>query len=282
MPSGLRLEIAGIGFAFNGCRQSGSVQLDGCYRPFVSHGRLDARYRLRRAVELAPSWEDCVFDSLQDWKVYQDSGKLIFRVNPSPAEVETVGVLEADFSAGDIYLGDSAQSRQLPITLMRLLTIGLLSQRRGVMMHASGIMADGTGILFSGTDGVGKSTTARLWERYTDGKAIGDDQIVVRQTQGRFWMYSTPWHGMDCTIGSVPVERIFIIRQGKENQIKPLSPGQAVAQLLKRSFPPLWSAEGMAFTLDFLGQLCASVPVYDFAFVPDQSAVEAIQCMDDA
>jgi len=280
VPGGLRLEIAGIGFTLSDCRQSGSVQLDGCYRPFVSHGRLDARYRLRRAAELAPSWEDCVLDSLQDWKVYQESGRLIFRVNPPPVEVETIGVLEADFSAGDIYLEDSSGSQQLPITLMRLLTIGLLSQRRGVMLHASGIMSDGMGILFSGTDGVGKSTTARLWESHTSGKAIGDDQIIIRQTQGTYWMHSTPWHGMDCTIGSVPVERIFIIRQGKENQIKPLSPGQGAAQLLKRSFPPLWSAEGMAFTLDFLGQLCTSVPVYDFAFVPDQSAVEIIQCMD--
>lgn len=78
-----------------------------------------------------------------------------------------------------------------------------------------------------------------------------------------------------------PLRRIFILRQAPSNQAVRISPTQAAAALLVRSFPALWSAPAMDFTLSFLSELCQAIPCYELGFVPDQSAVEYVRCLYD-
>ena len=259
------------------------IRLQETYLRFLTDQVSDSRFVVHCEAESIRRSDVCRFDTNLGWQVLDRGNHLIIHVDASEVGSEALVITDQHFRKGDIFFPEG-ESRlgHFPRPLSRQILIGLLSQGLGVILHASGVSVGGQGFLFAGTDGVGKTTTAKLWATHANGTIIGDDQIIVREREGKMWMYSTPWHGVNCTMDVVPVSRIFIIRQGKANQLSPVvSPARATAQLLKRSFPPLWSAEGMAFTLDFLSQLCVSVPVHDFAFVPDRSAVEMIQCLDD-
>jgi len=106
-----------------------------------------------------------------------------------------------------------------------------------------------------------------------------------RQSQGRndksrhtMLMYGTPWHGeaMYASPNSAPLTRILVLEHGHGNVIRPLTPSQAVAELLARSFVPFHRHEYVESALTFLEELVDSVPVYRYTFEPDGRAVEKI------
>jgi hypothetical protein len=147
------------------------------------------------------------------------------------------------------------------------------------MVHACGIDDGGRGYLFAGNSTHGKTTTARLWR--DQATILNDDRIVLRQREGRTWMYGTPWHGdyRQVSPQGVPLEKIFFLRHGEENRASRVAGVAAASMLLARCFPPLWDAEGMGFSLDFCAQVVDSVPCYELGFVPDERAVEYVRCV---
>jgi hypothetical protein len=98
-------------------------------------------------------------------------------------------------------------------------------------------------------------------------------------TGNQMRMYGTPWHGeaMFASPNSAPLSRIFVLEHGQGNVITPLSPSQAVAELFARSFVPFHRHEYIDAALEFLQELVNTVPVYRYAFEPDQRAVEKIR-----
>ena len=91
-------------------------------------------------------------------------------------------------------------------------------------------------------------------------------------------MYGTPWHGeaMYASPNSAPLARILILEHGHGNVLTPLSPSEAVAELFARSFVPFHRHEYVDSALAFLEEVVEAVPVYHFAFEPDQRAVDTI------
>src|SRR5215831_10260550 len=91
-------------------------------------------------------------------------------------------------------------------------------------------------------------------------------------------MYGTPWHGeaMFASPNSAPLTRIFVLEHGHGNVITPLAPSQAVAELFARSFVPFHRHEYVESALVFLEELVDVIPVYRYAFEPDQRAVDKI------
>ncbi len=92
-------------------------------------------------------------------------------------------------------------------------------------------------------------------------------------------MYGTPWHGeaMFASPSSAPLTRVFVLEHGHGNIITPLNASQAVAELFARSFVPFHRHEYVDSALVFLEELANAVPVYRYAFEPDQRAVEKIR-----
>jgi hypothetical protein len=103
---------------------------------------------------------------------------------------------------------------------------------------------------------------------------------VLRQRDGRFWMYGTPWHGEYSGVSpqGVPLERVFFLRHAPANAVRRVAGAAAASGLLTRCFPPLWDAAGMRYTLDFCAQLAAAVPFYDLGFLPDERVVDLVRC----
>jgi hypothetical protein len=106
-----------------------------------------------------------------------------------------------------------------------------------------------------------------------DDKAMG---LPGRRSKMR--MYGTPWHGeaMFASPNSAPLTRIFVLEHGHGNVVTRMSPSQAVAELFARSFVPFHRHEYVDSALVFLEELVDAVPVYHYAFEPDQGAVDKI------
>lgn len=193
---------------------------------------------------------------------------------------------DSEFRSGRVlvsrqYFDSDRPVYPLEYPLDELLMIHRLSRGEGVEVHAVGLSdANGRGHLFLGHSGAGKSTTARLWTGHTGVRILSDDRIILREHDGRIWMYGTPWHG-DAGVASpdsAPLSNIYLLEKGKCNEQLPLPAGRAAAELFARSFVTHHSEDGIRATLDFLDRVASQVPCSIFRFVPDESAVEAIRC----
>jgi hypothetical protein len=211
--------------------------------------------------------------------------------------------------SAECFTGTDYVVAPLEYPLDELLVMHRLTQEKAIELHSCGIVrADGIGNLFVGHSGAGKSTTTRLWTACEDVEVLSDDRIILRRDEsdnevgilrlrdrsasptGPFAqddkpkktsgirMYGTPWHGEAAyaSPGRAPLARIFILQHGHGNILTRLSPSQAVAELFARSFVPFHRHEYVESALEFLQEVVDSVPVYHYAFEPDQRAVDTI------
>jgi len=234
--------------------------------------------------------KDKVFDSEIAWSLYrQGSGENIFVLHPPKTGPlpDRIGVFDAKFMKGEMYINipDSKRSPAGPMPsplgypLFEVLMICLLAQGRGLMVHACGVDDGGKGYLFTGNSTHGKTTLAQLWKDRAF--ILNDDRIILRQREGCFWMFGTPFHGeyTQTSPRGVPLDKIFFLRHAEANAVHDKKGVVASSMLLARCFPPLWDAEGIRYTLDFCAQLVANVPCYELDFVPNQDIVDFIQCV---
>ena len=279
----LSFEVASIILGFHIEGNAERIDLSATDRRFLSDQPADCRFDVYFGLSGKRSPEATIFETHQPWRIAQGADSLIVQVDAYRGRPAVRGAFAPDFASGSIYystMGASADHLPSPLKwpLGRVLMTSRLSRGFGVMVHAAGIRAGKRGFLFAGTDGIGKSTMAHLWSSQGAGITIGDDHIAIRKHRGRFWMYSTPWQGGEFTVDAVPIDGVFVLHQGTENQLQQLRPVEGTANVLARSFPPFWLAEGMQFTVDLLSELCSTVPVYDLTFKPDPNVVEFVEC----
>jgi hypothetical protein len=160
-----------------------------------------------------------------------------------------------------------------------LLITNYLASGLGVEVHGCGLVDPETGgHLFLGHSGAGKSTTTKLWQTLRNPQILSDDRIILRLHNGELWMYGTPWHGEAAFAmpGKARLNRIFILEHGAANEFTPLSRSRAVGEMFARCFPPFHSAVALARTVSFLDRILDAVPCYQFQFVPNAGAVDAV------
>jgi hypothetical protein len=107
-------------------------------------------------------------------------------------------------------------------------------------------------------------------------QVLSDDRTIVRQRQGEYWMYGTPWHG-EAKFGSprgVKLKKIFFLRHASRNAIQTIAGAAAVTRFLQCSFPPYWDGAGMEFSMRFFNDLAAAVACQVLDFIPDEGVIE--------
>ncbi len=286
-PGELRLDFGGIVLSLCPAQADLRFDLGERYRPFTSCAApevtLRVHYEAAPLAELPPP----LFDSGATWSLHRTPDRLMIRSHTAQIDPYQLLVLDRKLERGDIYHALDARFDQprcpypLEYPLDEVLLINLLARGRGVLLHACGVSLDGQGYIFSGVSGAGKSTLATLWEGQPGVTVLSDDRVIVRQHEGQFWLYGTPWHGDARALAPdvVPLRQVFIIEHARQNQAVALKPSDAVARLLVRSFPTFWDAGGMTFTLGFLTALSQSVPCYELGFTPDPGVVDYVRCM---
>jgi hypothetical protein len=227
-----------------------------------------------------------LFDSGSIWRLYERGDGLQFDFSapafggmPYKRLLVDHGFRYATLQMNEACFADARVSPYpLEYPLDELLVTHRLTQERAIELHSCGIVAGEVSNLFVGHSGAGKSTTSRLWAARPGVNVLSDDRIILRHHSGRILMYGTPWHGEAAFAlpASTPLARIFVIEHGHGNVLTRLSPSQAVAELYARSFVPFHRHEYVESALEFLHEVVDSVPVYRYAFEPDERAVEKI------
>ncbi len=224
------------------------------------------------------------FETNRGWQLLQADEKKVISVRITGQEPHLLGIFPADFRSGDIYVAASEENPNrylFPLSdpMGELFLMNLLGSGLGILFHACGIIFQGKGYLFTGNGGAGKTTTAQLWQGLPGVQVVNDDKVIVRKIDDEFVLYGTPWHGQGgmALPDSAPLKRVFILKQGPQNNSTPLINVQATSSLLARAFIPLWDAEKITFTLSFLDELSQAIPCQELEFLPDSSAVDFVQ-----
>src|SRR5437588_3052745 len=177
----------------------------------------------------------------------------------------------------DAYL-DTMHALDYPLD--EVVVAHLLGRGRGVELHGCGIIdRDGRGQLFVGQSGAGKTTTARVWLADGHYDIVSDDRVIVRNVDGEWRMFGTPWHGEAelSSPQSAPLGAIHLLVQAQRTELVSLPPAQAAAALFGCTFPPFYDAAALSFTLECLDRIVTDVPVRALRFVPDRSVIDCIR-----
>lgn len=152
----------------------------------------------------------------------------------------------------------------------------------GFFLHCSCLSCKGDGIIFTAPSGTGKSTHAALWRRHfgDDVQMINDDKPLVRERDGVFSVYGTPWRGKH-NIGSnisAPIKAIVFLRQAPENTVERLTPFEALSLILQQTVMPADKSK-MSTLLDLMDKLMETVPMYRLSCNISDEAVTTIYDM---
>ena len=147
--------------------------------------------------------------------------------------------------------------------------------RDGIPLHASLVEKDGFGVIFLGPSGMGKSTQAKLWEKYLDADFIIGDRPGLRKIDGKWIGFGMPWDGKDGIHRqtNVPVRALVWLEQAMENHISAMNPVEAMTVMLKQAMMPVWDDMAMNGATALMGALAQELPMYHLRCLPDEAAV---------
>jgi hypothetical protein len=219
-----------------------------------------------------------------NWRLYKDQqGLYVLEVNSPGGQPirQRIGIFPGDFRQGDVYVDLDAGIKPvypypLAAPLDRVLFVNVIAHGLGIMLHACGVVLDGKGYIFAGPSDAGKTTLSRLWADYSNATVLGDECLIVREQEGQFWVYGTPWVGEAGLFSpqGAPVEGLFFIDHAGANRVAPIPLALAAEQLLAQSILTPYDAVAVEFGLDFCLSLVSRVSAHEFGFLPDRSAVQ--------
>jgi hypothetical protein len=262
-------------------QQAGDVQVDVHWHPLGQQDFGDEIFSLSNDPATDPP--DCRLFCNEEglWTFEVHSGGYL---DGTKLFLERVAVFQPGFRRGDLYI--KLARRDLDVypnplrpPLDRVLFVNLMAQHEGMLLHSCGVVVDGRGYVFVGASGAGKSTMAGLWAEYDDVTVLGEECLILRRKGTDFWVYGTPWIGESwrCSPLGAPIAGIYFIRHARRNVVTPLPAERAMEQLLSRSYLTSYEPSSANKGLDLGLDLSTRVPVYDFGFLPDKSAVRLIR-----
>ena len=144
-----------------------------------------------------------------------------------------------------------------------ILLVNWLASFGDLILHASGVAYEGRGYCFAGVSGAGKSTLAAAFMA-SGLTVLGEDNLVLRYLEGRFWIFGTPWHRdpAACSPDGVPLEKLFFLDRTAAPGVAPLPPVRGTELLLQTAFVPYYRPAAVATILDRLALLAERVPFY--------------------
>lgn len=161
---------------------------------------------------------------------------------------------------------------------LQLILWGRVSLMGGCYLHGALIVIDGHYILLLGDSGTGKSTLSGLAVQEGFTRLTEENPFLTWQDK-RPTAHAAPWLGMSGppAISSGSLSCIFFLRHAPKNDIQRLTPQEAGRRLITNARMFNWLPQTIPGTVEVLNNTLSQVPVYDFGFVPDPSAVRAIR-----
>ena len=136
----------------------------------------------------------------------------------------------------------------------------------GLMLHSSAVVVDGYAYLFSADSGIGKSTHTNLWlEKFgEEAFIINDDKPAIRNIDGEWFVYGTPWCGKNDTNRNAKAKlgAIVFLERSEENWIEEENISDAIAKFFKQTTRRLNVEENMDKVLKTMEKMLSEVPIY--------------------
>lgn len=180
-------------------------------------------------------------------------------------------VINQDYSSGYIYskLSPSASEIMYPLQNLEIRIFSAwLATFGDLILHASGVLLKDGGYCFIGESGAGKSTLAATLAGFDEITILGEDQVILRYLDGRFWIFGTPWH-LDPTMCSplgAPLEKVFFLDRALPPGVESIKPAEGVTRVLQTAFVPYYLPEYLPGILDRLSLLAERVPFYSLSY----------------
>jgi hypothetical protein len=181
---------------------------------------------------------------------------------------------DADQSRG--WIRQTANPYSLD-TVIRIVHTLVLARQGGMLMHASSVIRDGKAYLFSGASGVGKTTISRLAP--PEAHVLTDEISYVRRHEDGFRAHGTPFCGDLGRPGEnlqAPLAGIYLLAQGQENRVDPLSGSEAVRGLMSNILFFAQDPKLVNAVFSSAIELAQRVPVRRLTFLPDASVWQLI------
>jgi hypothetical protein len=264
----LVIEIGGVPIRINTTSQEFQQTLQDRYAGFIGSqgGTLDSSPQMEFDVELS----DAGFgDSETGAKVSQTGG--VWRMQRGDFRAEW----EPKTHQGKIRQPASPYAIDAVLRIVHTLA---LARQGGILLHAASAIRDGKAFVFAGVSGAGKTTISRLAPN--DVTLLTDEISYVRKMDNRYVCFGTPFTGELAKLGenvSGPLEAVYLLAQGSENRIEPVSAPDAVRSMLANV---LFFAEEPELVREVFHSVCElvdRVPVSRLTFVPDSRVWEIIR-----
>ena len=226
--------------------------------------------------------KDAYFGRGVDWRISRAGSKILLESAYGNFQV----FLDKDFKKGFAYIikssGRANVSEIIYGFLQILLMCYLAKHRLGVIVHSAAVKDGGKGYLFSGPSGAGKSTTGRIWYGHGGCGILNDDRVILRREGGRFYIYSTPWHGdfsdyFSSYTARVNLNSIFFIYHRKKNSAFKLDSREGFRLLFQSAFVPFWDGDCLGYIAEFISRAAFSVPLYKFGFKNDKNVIAYVR-----
>lgn len=134
-----------------------------------------------------------------------------------------------------------------------------------LLIHSAAVEYDGSGILFCGVPGAGKSTQARLWEKYYGASAVNNDQPCIIFKNGLPLVHGSPWSGKEPCYRNVyyPAKAIVFVEKSDDDRVKRLSAAEAYSLLYLNNYIVTFDRDEIEEKYSsVIEHIVESVPVY--------------------
>jgi hypothetical protein len=171
--------------------------------------------------------------------------------------------------------------------VLRIVHTLVLARQGGFLLHSASAIRNGKAFLFAGVSGAGKTTISRLAP--PDATLLTDEISYVRRNDDRrsddrkrdagYTAFGTPFTGELAKLGenvSAPVAALYLLAQGPENRIDPVTPAEAARSLLANVLFFAEDEELVQSTFHSAFEFVSRVPVSRLTFVPDARVWELI------
>lgn len=216
-------------------------------------------------------------------QVYYKDGPLWYCMTKGGKEGPVAGCVYSD-DRREITCAINQSAYDLPnLTLagiLRFLPMRSIFQHLGVLfLHGSQVKANGAGIIFAAPSGTGKTTQAKLWQRYRGAEIICNDRTLTRKVDGVWRTYGYPLDGSEPVRSSAvnTLGALVLLEQGPVNEVRALPASKALPRLMPQVVMDCWSGEARSRAMELLLELLRDIPVYLLTCTPDQRAVEALE-----
>ncbi|CAK8722445.1 MAG: hypothetical protein CDV28_1396 [Candidatus Electronema aureum] len=187
---------------------------------------------------------------------------------------------DSNFSQFEYGLSHEAieQGDLIQLAFNRFLLQHTFINHHGLIIHAAGGSIHGKGMVFPAVSGTGKSTLSHLLLPHPENQLFSEERIIMRRTDDGWHLWGTPWKGTGVIARneSAPLNALVFLSQAPETKISKLPPSAALRRLLETVSIPWYSQEWTDKGLSVCESLLRDIPVFELAFRPDQTAVQAV------